>query len=127
MSRMTPWYEKDNIAGGPAEVKFEVDENALENGFKGLGVVQLVIDKGIVRRVMNDEKISPQEQQELIKAYNAKLQEIKDDCENDKRCVVRADGEKAIGSSLEGKVFDPLNLFNYWIAEDDKNPNAFKK
>jgi hypothetical protein len=105
----------------------QIDSGKLKEGLKKLGV-PAVIAAAIVAYFIG---VSPvkymtyKEYRETIKAYNAKITEIKNDCQNDKRCIIEDGQNRVIFAGVESKQ-DVLIRLNKWIEEDAKNPKEHK-
>jgi len=108
----------------------EGDKVALKNGLKAYGVSEKAADiakEYAFNKTQGARKMQPDEFATIVAAFGKKQEDIFADCPNDKRCIME-NGKPALYWG-EGKnvKFDFLNLFQYWIAEDQKNPNAFMK
>jgi len=62
-----------------------------------------------------------EEYRSTIATYNAKIQMIKGDCKNDKRCK----DDKVLFTGVKTKE-DVINKLNVWIADDFEDANTYK-
>lgn len=94
----------------------------IRNGLITLGA-SLVVAVGITSYVFSDRDfLTIAERDALITAYNVKIQEIKDDCRNDKRC---RDGKVTFTGIQSSR--DVVDKLNQWISEDEEDPTMNKR
>ena len=72
-----------------------------------------------------EQYLTYEEYKSLIVLYNEKLQEIKDDCGNDVRCVEK-DGEKKVVFREADTKEGLIDEMNGWIEDDAKDPGTYK-
>lgn len=103
-----------------------ITKESLRNGIIGLGITS-VIAGGIVGYFsLGKDYLTWEEYQNLIIAYNYKIQEIKKDCDIDIRCVKENGVPKVIFEGVKDEK-DIVNKINKWINNDNKNPKTYKK
>lgn len=89
----------------------------------GIGTI---IATGIVLYFISKETIEPEpkdyltweEYQAIIEAYNIKINEIKADCENDVRCIIKRGEQRVIFRNVKNKK-DAIDTLNKWIETED--------
>ena len=105
----------------------QINSDNLREGLKKLGIPAAIV-AAIVAYFLS---ISPvkymtyEEYRATIEAYNAKIQEIKKDCENDKRCIIENGQSRVIFAEVKTKK-DVIDKLNTWIEKDFKDPDAYK-
>jgi hypothetical protein len=62
--------------------------------------------------------ITWEEYQAIIKAYNQKLKQIKNNCQNDKRCLEKNGEKRIIFSNIKNKK-EISQIMNKWLKEDN--------
>jgi len=117
--------------GAPVERKlYKIKKVEYKNAMKGYGLSEKAADKAQRNAHPKEEgieKMQPDEFSKMIAIFNVKQGEIIDDCDNDTRCKIENGKKKVVWQDGKNIKFDFINLMNYWIAEDQKNSNAFKK
>ena len=84
-----------------------------------VGVISFVMLKG-EKTITYDEYLA------TVQVYNEKIWEIKDDCDNDVRCL-RVNGKPNVRFwGIENKR-DIVKQLNQWIRDEAENPNVYKK
>ena len=99
-----------------------MNQNNFRNGLIGLGIVALLAT-GIATYFSKDEitknELTWEEYQTVIRAYNLKLEQIKENCKTDVRCV-EIEGVKNVRFEDVSSKKDVVDKLNQWIGEDTK-------
>lgn len=90
------------------------------------GVGTAVIVGGGALYLATPEEITYQEYKEILASYNAKVQEIKDDCDNDERCV-KVNGKERVVFEGVRKKKDVKKKLDKWLEDDVDRPCGNKK
>lgn len=84
----------------------------------GIGTGAIIVG-GVLLYNPADKQLTIDEYQALISGYNTKIQEIKDNCDTDKRCIVK-DGEKRVRFENIKEKKDVIKVLDKWVKEDNK-------
>ncbi len=96
-----------------------LNQSNFRRGLIGLGIVALLATGIATYFARQRDYLTWEEMQAVIRVYNLKLEQIRDNCETDARCV-EVDGVKKVRFENVRSDRDIIQRLNQWIEDDAK-------
>lgn len=105
-----------------------MSKKIFKKGLIGLGIAAAVVGGivGYFHYKGERDYLTWEEYLFTINAYNRKIKEIKQDCDNDTRCIKWEGKPRVIFPLIRSKKEIPERL-NKWIENDETDPKYYKK